>query len=108
MRRCARREEAGGGHLGETHSSVLMVTSLLQRIVNGEEAEPGSHPWAVSLEDKKGNYFCGGSIISNRWHCRLESGAAAYEMGPPRGVQHVCQNNRKTVSDQSRLGNNFL
>jgi len=44
-------------------------------VVNGEEAALGSHPWAVSLErTEHGGYFCGGSIISNRFiltaaHC---------------------------------------
>ena len=36
------------------------------RIVNGEDAKTGEYPWIVSLEDKDGNYYCGGSIISSR------------------------------------------
>jgi len=48
--------------------------SGLWRVVNGDQAELGSHPWAVSLEQESGAYFCGGSIISNRYivtaaHC---------------------------------------
>merc|ERR1712013_483872 len=48
--------------------------SGLWRVVNGDQAELGSHPWAVSLERESGAYFCGGSIISNRYivtaaHC---------------------------------------
>jgi len=48
--------------------------SGLWRVVNGDQAELGSHPWAVSLERDSGAYFCGGSIISNRYivtaaHC---------------------------------------
>ena len=57
----------------------------VQRVVNGDQAELGSHPWAgyskkfnfltckknlphsVSLEQESGAYFCGGSIISNRF-----------------------------------------
>ena len=57
----------------------------VQRVVNGDQAELGSHPWAgyskkfnflackknlphsVSLERDSGAYFCGGSIISNRF-----------------------------------------
>jgi len=46
----------------------------LWRVVNGDEASLGSHPWAVSLEQESGAYFCGGSIISNKYivtaaHC---------------------------------------
>jgi len=46
----------------------------LWRVVNGDEAALGSHPWAVSLEQESGAYFCGGSIISNKYivtaaHC---------------------------------------
>uniref|UniRef100_A0A671WHQ3 Macrophage stimulating 1 n=1 Tax=Sparus aurata TaxID=8175 RepID=A0A671WHQ3_SPAAU len=34
------------------------------RIVNGI---PGNSPWTVSLRDRKGNHFCGGSLVNPRW-----------------------------------------
>eukprot|EP01083_Nonionella_stella_P051127 135779_1 len=33
------------------------------RIINGKEATPHEHPFAVSLEDDQG-HFCGGSLIT--------------------------------------------
>uniref|UniRef100_A0A7M4E241 Chymotrypsinogen 2-like n=1 Tax=Crocodylus porosus TaxID=8502 RepID=A0A7M4E241_CROPO len=48
------------------------------RIVNGEEAIPGSWPWQVSLQDNTGFHFCGGSLISEDWvvtaaHCGVKT-----------------------------------
>ncbi|TRY66828.1 hypothetical protein DNTS_004773 [Danionella cerebrum] len=34
------------------------------RIVGGM---PGNSPWTVSLRDRKGNHFCGGSLVSSEW-----------------------------------------
>ncbi|KAK6321706.1 hypothetical protein J4Q44_G00086820 [Coregonus suidteri] len=39
------------------------VKSML-RIVGGG---PGNSPWTVSLRDRKGNHFCGGSLVSSKW-----------------------------------------
>ncbi|XP_032086810.1 chymotrypsinogen B [Thamnophis elegans] len=48
------------------------------RIVNGEDAVPGSWPWQVSLQDNTGFHFCGGSLINENWvvtaaHCSVRT-----------------------------------
>ncbi|XP_037373957.1 chymotrypsinogen 2-like [Talpa occidentalis] len=50
----------------------------IQRIVNGKDARPGSWPWQVSLQDRKGLHFCGGSLINEKWvvtaaHCGVST-----------------------------------
>ncbi|XP_067386246.1 chymotrypsinogen B-like [Emydura macquarii macquarii] len=54
--------------------AIQPVVSGYARIVNGEEAVPGSWPWQVSLQETSGWHFCGGSLVSERWvvtaaHC---------------------------------------
>uniref|UniRef100_A0A8C6WK68 Macrophage stimulating 1 n=1 Tax=Neogobius melanostomus TaxID=47308 RepID=A0A8C6WK68_9GOBI len=41
-----------------------MAMSRLLRIVGGV---PGNSPWTVSLRDRKGQHFCGGSLVNPRW-----------------------------------------
>ncbi|KAL7845679.1 hypothetical protein AOLI_G00238710 [Acnodon oligacanthus] len=46
---------------------------LRSRIVGGNVAVPGQHPWQVSLQYQN-QYLCGGSLITNQWivtaaHC---------------------------------------
>ncbi|XP_062997586.1 chymotrypsin B-like [Elgaria multicarinata webbii] len=56
--------------------AIPSVISGYARIVNGEEAVPGSWPWQVSLQEKSGWHFCGGSLVNENWvvtaaHCGM-------------------------------------
>ncbi|KAG8541454.1 hypothetical protein GDO81_029018 [Engystomops pustulosus] len=56
--------------------TIQPVVTGYARIVNGEEAVPGSWPWQVSLQDTTGWHYCGGSLISRDWvvtaaHCSV-------------------------------------
>ncbi|XP_075433157.1 chymotrypsinogen 2-like [Ascaphus truei] len=53
---------------------ITPVTSEFARIVNGQNAVSGSWPWQVSLQDRTGFHYCGGSLLSPYWiitaaHC---------------------------------------
>ncbi|KAM9326911.1 hepatocyte growth factor-like protein isoform 2-T2 [Gastrophryne carolinensis] len=37
------------------------------RIVGGEVAEAGNSPWTVSLRNRQGDHFCGGSLVKEDW-----------------------------------------
>ena len=50
------------------------VTNTEDRVVNGEEASPHEFPWIVSMLDLDGDWFCGGSILTEDYvitaaHC---------------------------------------
>ncbi|XP_029464723.1 chymotrypsin-like protease CTRL-1 [Rhinatrema bivittatum] len=56
--------------------AIKPSVSNYNRIVNGENAVPGSWPWQVSLQDGSGFHFCGGSLINQNWvvtaaHCNV-------------------------------------
>ncbi|XP_061632006.1 chymotrypsin-like protease CTRL-1 [Phyllopteryx taeniolatus] len=62
--------------LGCGRPSISPQISGYNKIVNGENAVPGSWPWQVSLQDGRGFHFCGGSLINQNWvvtaaHCRV-------------------------------------
>ena len=51
-----------------------VITGYPHRIVNGEEAVAHSWPWQVSLQDRTGFHFCGGTLVNESWvvtaaHC---------------------------------------
>ncbi|XP_072262861.1 chymotrypsinogen A-like isoform X3 [Pyxicephalus adspersus] len=54
--------------------AIKPIISGYARIVNGENAVSGSWPWQVSLQDRTGFHFCGGSLVNSLWvvtaaHC---------------------------------------
>ncbi|XP_072871043.1 chymotrypsinogen B2-like [Chlorocebus sabaeus] len=69
--------------------AIPPMLSGLTRIINGEDAVPGCRPWQVSLQDKTGFHFCGGSLISEDWvvtaaHCGVRD-RCPVEPGRPHG-----------------------
>ncbi|XP_061765388.1 uncharacterized protein LOC133558198 isoform X6 [Nerophis ophidion] len=82
-------------------SAELCGTSPLStRIVGGEDAQEGSWPWQVSLQDL-GNHVCGGSLINKEWvmsaaHCFFSTNTFGWSVSL--GRQNLQGNNTKEVS----------
>ncbi|NXE00070.1 CTRL protease, partial [Chaetorhynchus papuensis] len=65
---------------------ISPVVADSERIVNGQNAMPGSWPWQVSLQTRSGSHFCGGSLISQYWvvtaaHCNFNPSAHVVVLG---------------------------
>ncbi|XP_078382415.1 trypsin-like [Oculina patagonica] len=44
------------------------------RVIGGNDASPGAWPWQVGLHNRRGGFFCGGTLITPEWvvtaaHC---------------------------------------
>uniref|UniRef100_A0A672TL51 Chymotrypsin like n=1 Tax=Strigops habroptila TaxID=2489341 RepID=A0A672TL51_STRHB len=47
--------------------SISPSLSHTERIINGQDTVPGLWPWQVSLQNRYGSHFCGGSLINENW-----------------------------------------
>ncbi|XP_053162257.1 coagulation factor X-like [Hemicordylus capensis] len=68
------KEGFEGNFTEEDLYSRLDTNSNDPRIVGGSFCHPGDCPWQVLLQNKRGDGFCGGSLISSQWvltaaHC---------------------------------------
>jgi hypothetical protein len=49
-------------------NNIENENTVVNRIINGDEALPNEFPWQVALVDAGGHTpFCGGSVISDRY-----------------------------------------
>ncbi|NWR61672.1 CTRL protease, partial [Bucorvus abyssinicus] len=77
--------------------AIIPSVQSSERIINGQNAVPGSWPWQVSLQTRSGSHFCGGSLINEYWvvtaaHCNFNPYAhvvvlGEYDGSNPQAVQ---------------------
>nr|XP_029715104.1 chymotrypsin-like protease CTRL-1 [Aedes albopictus] len=78
---------------------------ISKRIFNGEKAEQNQFPWMVLLKNKKGGFFCGGTLITNRFvltvaHCVLANKIKFVTLGNI----NISKNNDHHLNDKNGAG----
>ncbi|KAG7469189.1 hypothetical protein MATL_G00126300 [Megalops atlanticus] len=79
--------------------AIKPQVSGYNKIVNGENAVPGSWPWQVSLQESTGFHFCGGSLISQYWVVT----AAHCGVSPSRHRVILGEHNRQSNTEQIQV-----
>ncbi|WP_413586357.1 serine protease [Bdellovibrio sp. HCB274] len=79
------------------YSFSMKSENSKHHIVGGVEASPGEFPWIVSLIDKDGQAYCGGSLIHKKWvltaaHCMKAAApvkilVGLFQMSNPDGAE---------------------
>ncbi|KAI8503957.1 Chymotrypsinogen B [Branchiostoma belcheri] len=70
----AKAQSCGTPAISPLMTKRLVYDFASERIVGGQEANPHSWPWQVSLQTSSGFHYCGGSLLNSEWvvtaaHC---------------------------------------